>query len=1133
MASPLPSPGFSPAPQGTIPDVLERSMKLKVLYTFDESKTNCLARWPHVVNVKTVVIEQATIGVVELKTCIRAIVSASPEILAKLGQDYTVYAYDYSEYETPLVGQGMLSWALGSASGPVAAPAHMSSQLITGRVAPNVLGLFQGGTQETLEVKLRLVPVPTCLQTEYLNTIERSREVGLTAPRGLDPVAWKSFLDSTPDFNALANRLASSTPLTDPPQNSTGMEILGMLMEQGQPDVSRLNTQSFPMTSAVNSPQNPYEEPLEFNTPSGSPAPSCFNAGVEFQEIAQGMQSRPVSRASISSRRQSIRPGPVESRPTISRVFDQANESGAEEGPARKRARVTPANWDGKSNLPAPESLRVAASTAASMRLQRPVALPHNKESLEGPPRVPTPRPESQGPVRSIARPSARSRLGQAAETGSITENSSGYQPVYSSNSFPTLDDSVSSPEDTRGQSCSNSPYEMPSSPPVLPMSFVAPSSPSLPMMHLHHDSGFMSGPVDDALDGPENAGPSQIGELRMCHEVPGPQELLPTRILPRTNKSSRPRTPSAEMDRGKSRNASKSRAGSRRPSIARPQSRGNPYVPSSDAIEPPIQQNAGQIVAQYVPPPPRTLSRAPSVGTLRLPPVPVSDPVQPGPGTLSRSQTWSGANHPMSDAPIPLPAGNSVPPRSGSGAARKRAIQEKLISAVEAGEMPAFCDNCGAIETPTWRKAWSKLLNGTSESLGLDKSEVQGAYLSIQVSGHDEDGNANLFKVIKKTLVQSDDGFAEMTLCNPCGLWLSKFKSMRPEEKWIRQQKKDPPEKRKRKNPRKKLAANATSPAEGEGGSVVADQATPSEAADGDVADDETQAADPTDRTSLPPFVPDKRRATSAEPPVTLKAPGSSMDKASAEAALRLAIQSSPARLTGGVDNIPIDMNTMGSTRRLLFPSPRKAGETKLIGDDAPALSALSPNKKQRLGDAASVQTSQPDSEMKEGKENQTEFEEDEFADLFEMGELGPPMLDRTPPPRRSPRNHKSTKTPSRPVPNTPLQKSHSSLTNFFTSAARAELIAPASPSPRRSLNGKTPQSLVSRHSDLDFTQSPGFKDLVAGGYVDGEDWRGGLSWEREDVGPVQSPLMGLGDDQFDGDGEEWAELVGQGAAV
>ena len=51
---------------------------VKVLYTFDdENKSNCLARLPQALNVPTVSLDETTqIGVIELRTCIQAIVAA-------------------------------------------------------------------------------------------------------------------------------------------------------------------------------------------------------------------------------------------------------------------------------------------------------------------------------------------------------------------------------------------------------------------------------------------------------------------------------------------------------------------------------------------------------------------------------------------------------------------------------------------------------------------------------------------------------------------------------------------------------------------------------------------------------------------------------------------------------------------------------------------------------------------------------------------------------------------------------------------------------------------------------------------------------------------------------------------------
>jgi len=62
----------------TSDDLSVRSMNLKVLYSFDEgNKTNCLARWPHALDIRVAALDDtAEIGVIELKTCIQAIVNA-------------------------------------------------------------------------------------------------------------------------------------------------------------------------------------------------------------------------------------------------------------------------------------------------------------------------------------------------------------------------------------------------------------------------------------------------------------------------------------------------------------------------------------------------------------------------------------------------------------------------------------------------------------------------------------------------------------------------------------------------------------------------------------------------------------------------------------------------------------------------------------------------------------------------------------------------------------------------------------------------------------------------------------------------------------------------------------------------
>lgn len=51
---------------------------VKVLYTFDDqNKSNCLARLPNALSIPTVALDETTqVGVIELKSCIQAIVAA-------------------------------------------------------------------------------------------------------------------------------------------------------------------------------------------------------------------------------------------------------------------------------------------------------------------------------------------------------------------------------------------------------------------------------------------------------------------------------------------------------------------------------------------------------------------------------------------------------------------------------------------------------------------------------------------------------------------------------------------------------------------------------------------------------------------------------------------------------------------------------------------------------------------------------------------------------------------------------------------------------------------------------------------------------------------------------------------------
>ena len=84
------------------------------------------------------------------KTAYLRISLFSPELVGQLGKDYTVYAYDYSEFETPLVGQGMLSGVLATFSSIPETPNSQSKTMITGRVCKSPLsGLFSKAVSYT------------------------------------------------------------------------------------------------------------------------------------------------------------------------------------------------------------------------------------------------------------------------------------------------------------------------------------------------------------------------------------------------------------------------------------------------------------------------------------------------------------------------------------------------------------------------------------------------------------------------------------------------------------------------------------------------------------------------------------------------------------------------------------------------------------------------------------------------------------------------------------------------------------------------------------------------------------------------------------------------------------------------
>jgi len=165
------------------------------------------------------------------------------------------------------------------------------------------------------------------------------------------------------------------------------------------------------------------------------------------------------------------------------------------------------------------------------------------------------------------------------------------------------------------------------------------------------------------------------------------------------------------------------------------------------------------------------------------------------------------------------------------------------------------------------------------------------------------------------------------------CGLWLNKSRCMRPKEKWTKVQK-EKTERQKRvyktRKAKTNVAAETQSANTGEQSSTMtADETSPANTADDNMAEEH----DPSQQ------LPSQKRPRAASlQSVPVSKPSNSVSNTAATAALQRAIQSSPARFLGTQHSpIEIDEVTPKATRRLLFPSPRAAGEIKALQDRCP----------------------------------------------------------------------------------------------------------------------------------------------------------------------------------------------------
>ncbi|KAH7165971.1 hypothetical protein EDB81DRAFT_838600 [Dactylonectria macrodidyma] len=1165
MASPAPiapNGGWNPNGQVMPPSNNEmeetglqvRPMSLKVHYTFDkENKVNCLARHPQTLHIQTIPLDDKnSIGVIDLRMCLQAVTECSPELATQDG-DFTIYALDYSEPDTPLVGQGMLSWALDTMGGNWAVhPVKM----VTGRVTKNLLAVFGGGNRETLEVKLKLSAAAKVQRPECQPSVDmppmRPTETAMT-PTGA--AEWNSFIQSNPQIgrSAHVSRVASPAPSQGPPAATFRRDSFGP-SSQGVPiqEIQRV-----------------------------APVP------VDPATIPAQPSSRPSSRSSRRKQptgrpRGRPRKKPAEGNPPGKPV--EGNTSGyedgteGEEGPAKKRAKPTKVVEKAAPNPfgAGPESLRVAASTSGSIRNFRPIAANIDNAAsnhLQEVPRAPTPVPEG-GPMGIPPRggPNCKPRR----ESSMRQEMIPNLPPQPKRALSPSQEDGRS-PESlapTPNYS-EDSPQDIGSSPPVprttpFLRSSPPPSSPSLPPMPQTTDS-LTNGDFDDLFDdvppliesqlkathstvqkvievtdatgiptqvfkmqnGPDGQGLVHIQNYNTPQPTSTPAGPPPpgeTPSLPPLTKNPirpRPRNPAPKRPRPSPRVLAPTpppttdaieKAASPAPVLESPP--GAVVEPTESTVttretstsaEPALTLDASSAPQDILPPPgsvsnppnlttnpPRHLGRSQSAGPLAFPTVPASEPIgasslsqitipEPArvkteiPAALRRSNSIGPlclpipASDPVdpsaslmhlvtavfSEAPCPpsdaIPTPSSPPTRSNKNRVKRQTIKERLEKAIAKGEMPPFCTNCGAIETPTWRKIWVQDHEGAPEY--VEYSEKPGRITAIDILKRDDENRPLSYRVIKKSLGNEDDrgAWLEQLLCNPCGIWVAKYRTHRPQDKWDSTLGKIGQERRKRGagqsgNPRSKKARTKSE-----------SQPNPTSEA--------YFATDP-----LGPMEPSSPKHTEAVPSQANWGPpldqarhseGPSMPTGN-DLTVNHMNHSNPGSTHSrgiGTARSPIDIDLdgqLGTTRRLLFPSPRKDNSPEVL-------------REMNVNIVPTTECRQ-NKELAVDKENvvvnghdEASTEDDTLESLFRSPEHARPS---TPPPKAKAATCSTPfKTPTRPTP------SHRPITRSVSRSLRSVRDVLMSPNQQALLQQtpiKTPRNPLSLQGNSGRRRSP-----------------------------------------------------------
>ncbi|OTA67447.1 hypothetical protein K449DRAFT_401946 [Hypoxylon sp. EC38] len=1058
-----------------------KPMGLKVHYTFGpDPNDRCLARWPHILRVRTVPMnDELIIGIVDLKICLLAVVHGSPELLRDKENDYSVYAFDYSEPELPMVGQGMLGCNLHEEPNNP----NPKSSLITGRITQNFLAVFGNGIKETLEVKLKLVAVP------------RSTPDDSASPQRTESPIQNPTQPGGPPSNPTIVAPAPTQPMYP---SYEGRQIAS---SQGPPRMSGSRPTSI--------------EPGVRETPGATlnQVSSLEKQGKAGSELAIAPapakpQSRPTSRA--SSRPPSGRPRgrprkkPLPAEGSTSGVEDATD---ADDGPPRSKKRATTTRVE-RSNTTTfgstSESLRVTASTAGSLRNFRPIAVAGDTRAgshIQEVPRAPTPVPGQRVSNFPQARPAGSSNLSRESMSTSGMDRSftSSYSDLNRSASYSQ---DARSPVESAGVSPCQfysdeaSPADISSSPPVprsalySAQSSPTPSSPILPPMPMtivQPDSGFMSGALDDSRAEEDTASkalvdnaskapllkpkprqsrakkvPTTIHSDLIIQETPGPPELLPQTSIynpPHLSRKNSEAAKTSAVSESQNRPAfSGAPSETVRPETAEERhveyvtSReeaptqgviaslettssinfadqhqqhldnlslgGHSFTPAAEESSKHEEKQSTTDTTTASQMEPAAFSQ-PNQGTSvepDLPMVPASDPIL---SQLSLPTSLPEPAHPQTDAIGPMDK------KANKNFVKRETIRLKLDEAIAQGQPPSFCNNCGAVQTPTWRKIWKRKFNGIPTY--HEYSDKPGHVTAINVLTRDDKHNPTSYEVIKKSLGPADtkSEWTVLLLCNPCGIWFSKFKQHRPAEKWEKDE--------------QRLSQTRKKRANGANGAALPRAKKPRTKSDTN--------PNPTSEAFLPtdPLGPTDGAASLAT--------GATQHQGDpiAEAICRGSMFSrgSTHSRGSGTPGSPIAVDDdLGGTRRLLFPSPRKEGEHKILGEVAVNIVQTSPEFLNAKADY------QPEKENMDQESRGEIFTENDFIDIF-----GTPPRPSTPPPKTN--SAGPFKTPTRPTPG------HRPVTRSVTRSMRSggSITSPTQLLVMDRTPTRTPRSSMAKH--------------------------------------------------------------------